>query len=229
MTSHRRQADGRASRLGAADGVSLALIIPIKDHSPSANSRPCARPPPPANCTNIRGCCTSTRPGLVTYRSTSAEQVVFFWHYTSGAACRGLLHDFAASRHRNRQDHRYRPRHMAGGDAIPAALPGEQELARATPTRRRRVPRIGLSGCASRPRATSCGWGCCWIKTNPGIVAGASLLPAAPAAYATCCRLGWRAQAGSQSPCAASRSSTRCQIWSRSSSAAVCGSIIAAW
>ncbi len=47
--------------------------------------------------------------------------------------------------------------------------------------------------------------------------------------YSAATRLGvGRAHSGSQSPCAASRSSTRCQIWSRSSSAAVCGSIIAA-
>ena len=38
-----------------------------------------------------------------------------------------------------------------------------------------------------------------------------------------------RAHGGNQSPWAAMRSSTRFQIWSRSSSAAVCGSIIAAW
>ena len=35
--------------------------------------------------------------------------------------------------------------------------------------------------------------------------------------------------AGIHAPCAASRSSTRAQIWSRSSSAAVCGSSMAAW
>ena len=39
---------------------------------------------------------------------------------------------------------------------------------------------------------------------------------------------GRRAHSGSQSPWAASRSSTSAQIWSRSSSAAVCGSSMAA-
>ena len=38
-----------------------------------------------------------------------------------------------------------------------------------------------------------------------------------------------RAHSGSMSPWARQRSSTSDQIWSRSSSAAVCGSIIAAW
>ena len=42
-------------------------------------------------------------------------------------------------------------------------------------------------------------------------------------------RCGTRAHSGSQSPCAASRSWVSAQIWSRSSSAPVCGSSIAAW
>ncbi len=52
--------------------------------------------------------------------------------------------------------------------------------------------------------------------------------PPRPPRHATCCRRPPRAQAGSHSPCAAMRSSTRLQIWSRSSSAAVCGSSMAA-
>ena len=42
-------------------------------------------------------------------------------------------------------------------------------------------------------------------------------------------RWSTRAKAGSQSPWAARRSLVSAQIWSRSSSAAVCGSSMAAW
>lgn len=68
------------------------------------------------------------------------------------------------------------------------------------------------------------------LKKSPAVVATAGLLDASPGrgGQAACTLRAVRAHSGSQSPWVASRSSTSDQIWSRSSSAAVCGSIIAA-